>query len=187
MGGNYVKNPNILDTATKVAKKCGGLPVALMTVSRAFKNKNLPQWKEAEGQLTRLVPGQVLGMLREVYMPIELSYEHLECEEFKSIFLLCALMAYNIHFWDLLKYCHGIIRHHPGGVSVTFSADKISEFLGIAPPKSPSYPDQEEEIADRLMLSNSELYKLLTIKEEVLDHLPNIPHSGMTNFSECYT
>ncbi|KAB1227797.1 hypothetical protein CJ030_MR1G017587 [Morella rubra] len=51
MGGNYVKNPNILDTATKVAKKCGGLPVALMTVSRAFKNKNLPQWKEAEGQL----------------------------------------------------------------------------------------------------------------------------------------
>ncbi|KAB1220451.1 hypothetical protein CJ030_MR3G009911 [Morella rubra] len=38
------------------------------------------------------------------------------------------------------------------GVSVTFSADKIREFLGIARPESPSYPDQE--IADCLMLSN---------------------------------
>ncbi|KAB1220444.1 hypothetical protein CJ030_MR3G009904 [Morella rubra] len=67
------------------------------------------------------------------------------------------------------------------GVSVTFSADKIREFLGIARPESPSYPDQGE-IADCLMLSNSELYKLLTGKEEVLDHLPNIPHSAMTDF-----
>ncbi|KAB1223507.1 hypothetical protein CJ030_MR2G016875 [Morella rubra] len=68
------------------------------------------------------------------------------------------------------------------GVSVTFSADKISEFLSIARPESPSYLNQEEEIADHLMLSNSELYKLLTRKEEVLDHLPNIPHRAMTNF-----
>ncbi|KAB1227110.1 hypothetical protein CJ030_MR1G001043 [Morella rubra] len=34
-------------------------------------------------------------------------------------------------------------------VSVTFSADKISEFLSITRPKGPSYPDQEEEIANR--------------------------------------
>ncbi|KAB1219196.1 hypothetical protein CJ030_MR3G008337 [Morella rubra] len=77
---------------------------------------------------------------------------------------------------------NGIVRHHPEGGVGYILADKISEFLGIARPESPSYPDREEEIADRLMLSNSELYKLLTGKEEVPDHLPNIPHSAMTDF-----
>ncbi|KAB1222623.1 hypothetical protein CJ030_MR2G003644 [Morella rubra] len=67
-------------------------------------------------------------------------------------------------------------------VSVTFSADKISEFLSITRPKGPSYPDQEEEIANHPMLSNSELYKLLTEKEEVPDHLSNIPHNAMSDF-----
>ncbi|KAB1227854.1 hypothetical protein CJ030_MR1G012654 [Morella rubra] len=32
------------------------------------------------------------------------------------------------------------------------------------------------------MLSNSELYNLLTEKEEVPDHLPNIPHNAVKNF-----
>ncbi|KAB1212613.1 hypothetical protein CJ030_MR5G022580 [Morella rubra] len=76
----------------------------------------------------------------------------------------------------------GIVQHHPKGVSVTFLANKIREFLGIARPESPSYPDREEEIANRLMLSNNELYKLLTEKEKVPNHLPNIPHSAMTDF-----
>ncbi|KAB1202378.1 hypothetical protein CJ030_MR8G020175 [Morella rubra] len=58
MGGNSVKDPNILPTATKVAEKCGCLPIALVTVSKALKNKDLRQWKDALRQLQRPVPGK---------------------------------------------------------------------------------------------------------------------------------
>ncbi|KAB1203143.1 hypothetical protein CJ030_MR8G027520 [Morella rubra] len=108
MGGNSVKDPNILPTATEVAEKCGGLPIALVTVSRALKNKDLHQWKDALRQLKRPVPGQVTDILREVYIPIELSYEHLECEEVKSVFLLCALLRFAFPFADLLNYSYGL-------------------------------------------------------------------------------
>ncbi|KAB1202379.1 hypothetical protein CJ030_MR8G020176 [Morella rubra] len=108
MGGNSVKDPNILPTATKVAEKCGCLPIALVTVSKALKNKDLRQWKDALRQLQRPVPGHVTDILREVYIPIELSYEHLESGEVKSVFLLCTQLGYGFPFRDLLKYCYGL-------------------------------------------------------------------------------
>ncbi|KAB1205693.1 hypothetical protein CJ030_MR7G017865 [Morella rubra] len=76
----------------------------------------------------------------------------------------------------------GDVRHHPeGGVGYILSRQdqRIFEYY---PTEGPSYPDQEEEIANRSMLSNSELYKLLTEKEEVPDHLSNIPHNAMSDF-----
>ncbi|KAB1202391.1 hypothetical protein CJ030_MR8G020188 [Morella rubra] len=106
--GDSVKDPNIRSTATEIAKECAGLPIALVTVSRALKNKSLNEWKDALVQLRRPVPGNLTQMLAFVYKLTELSYKHLGCAEDKSVFLLCAHMGYISCYGDLLKYCYGL-------------------------------------------------------------------------------
>ncbi|KAB1202366.1 hypothetical protein CJ030_MR8G007350 [Morella rubra] len=107
-GGDSLTNPDIRSTATEVAKECAGLPIALVTVSRALKGKSLFEWKDALLQLRRPVPGHLTQMLVTVYKPIKLSYEHLGRAEEKSVFLLCAHMGYITCYGDLLKYCYGL-------------------------------------------------------------------------------
>ncbi|KAB1201632.1 hypothetical protein CJ030_MR0G002335 [Morella rubra] len=72
------------------------------------KMEDLHQWKDALQQLRRPIPGHVTDILRKVYVPIELSYEHLESGEVKSIFLLCTQLGYGFPFRDLCKYCYGL-------------------------------------------------------------------------------
>ncbi|KAB1207015.1 hypothetical protein CJ030_MR7G008069 [Morella rubra] len=50
-GGDSLTDPDIRSTATEVAKECGGLPIALVKVSKALKNKSLFEWKDALLQL----------------------------------------------------------------------------------------------------------------------------------------
>ncbi|KAB1209731.1 hypothetical protein CJ030_MR6G025983 [Morella rubra] len=130
-----------------------------------------PTWIRLALALPELVASSILIILSG-------SFSSSSSELFSS---LCSFACFQLSFilCPLKEASYDITLR---GVSVTFSADKIREFLGIARPKSTSYPDREEEIVDHLVLSNSELYKLLTGKEEVPDHLPNIPHSAMTDF-----
>ncbi|KAG6700869.1 hypothetical protein I3842_08G135000 [Carya illinoinensis] len=106
MAGDSVKDwPEVRGIATKIAEKCAGLPIALVTVSKALKNKSLVIWKDALMQLTRLTP--------EIWSPvdscIQLSYEHLDGEEaVKSLFLFFAQQGYYISYQDLLRYGFGL-------------------------------------------------------------------------------
>ncbi|KAK2655371.1 hypothetical protein Ddye_008423 [Dipteronia dyeriana] len=67
-------------------------------------------WKDALDQLRRSNPRQIKGMDANVYSAINLSYDFLESEEAKSLFLLCSLYeaSFNLSLMDLLKYCMGI-------------------------------------------------------------------------------
>ncbi|WRX25058.1 NB-ARC - like 10 [Theobroma cacao] len=53
MAGDDVENPELRSVATEVAKKCEGLPVAIVTVARALRSKELYAWKDALAQLQR--------------------------------------------------------------------------------------------------------------------------------------
>ncbi|XP_059437907.1 probable disease resistance protein At4g27220 [Corylus avellana] len=114
MAGDCVKDPNLQSTATGVAKACAGLPLALVTVSKALKNKELFEWKDALQLLRRPAPKHLTEMLSTIYSSIELSFKHLKesHKEALDVFLLCSQLGYYIGKDDLLKYCYGLGLFH---------------------------------------------------------------------------
>ena len=98
----------LVSIAIDVAKECAGLPIAIVTVAKALKNKGLSIWEDALRQLKRSIPTNIKGMDAMVYSTLELSYNHLEGDEVKSLFLLCGLMSNKIYIDDLLKYGMGL-------------------------------------------------------------------------------
>ncbi|KAH9670284.1 Disease resistance protein [Citrus sinensis] len=105
MAGDDVENRELKSTATEVAKACKGLPIALTTIARALRNKSMPQWKTTLQQLRMPSLVNFGGVPAEAYLTIELSYNYLEGEKLKNIFLLCSLMGNEIATSDLFKYC----------------------------------------------------------------------------------
>ncbi|KAJ7954280.1 Disease resistance protein [Quillaja saponaria] len=99
---DFDKNPELLTIATKIVELCGGLPISIVTVAGALRNKELHHWKDA---LQRLRSN--MGM-EYVNASMRLSYDFLRSPELKSTFLLCAMMGNHPHLDDLLKYGKGL-------------------------------------------------------------------------------
>ncbi|KAG2702072.1 hypothetical protein I3760_06G074300 [Carya illinoinensis] len=116
--------------ATEVAKECAGLPIALVTISKALKNKSLGEWKDALRQLRRLVPRHVIEMLKTVYSPIEFSYKKLESQRLKSLLLLCAQLSAFVFYRDLLKYNYGYGFFHDGIDTLEEARNMLDTLLG---------------------------------------------------------
>ena len=107
--GDCIPEFNFQSVARKVAEKCGGLPIALVTVAKALKTKSLPCWEDALRQLTSPVKTDIRGMDENVYKSLALSYDSLEIEDAKLLFLLCGLMGYgDISLDDLFKCSLGL-------------------------------------------------------------------------------
>ncbi|XVF57354.1 hypothetical protein PTKIN_Ptkin06aG0198500 [Pterospermum kingtungense] len=94
--GSNFENPKLPSEATKVVKRCAGLPLAIVTVAKALKNKDLHEWRDACRQLQRPSPTNFTGVPGPLYAAIELSYNHLENEELKQTFLLSCLLGYGV-------------------------------------------------------------------------------------------
>ncbi|OMO70425.1 Disease resistance protein [Corchorus olitorius] len=107
-GERVVESPDLYSTAVEIAKKCAGLPIAIVTVARALRNKSPFQWRDALHQLRTPSPRNFTGIPAQIYSAIELSYNHLEGEELKSTFLLCSLMCADTPVSDLVKYGVGL-------------------------------------------------------------------------------
>ncbi|XP_022719738.1 probable disease resistance protein At4g27220 [Durio zibethinus] len=125
MAGDDPENPELQSTAIEVAKKCAGLPVAIATVARALRGKELYVWKDALRKLQKPSPTSFTGIPAHVYSAIELSYNHLESEELKQTFLLCSLLGHNAFIPDLLKYTIGLGFFH-GVNTVKETRDRLS-------------------------------------------------------------
>ncbi|XWS08884.1 hypothetical protein CRYUN_Cryun40dG0038800 [Craigia yunnanensis] len=111
--GNSVESPDLRSTATKVAKKCAGLPIAILTVVRALRNKDPFVWKAALQQQNNPSPSNLTsGAPAEAYSAIELSFNHLENDEHKQTFLICSLLGHNASIQDLLQYAMGLGLFH---------------------------------------------------------------------------
>ncbi|KAK9950573.1 hypothetical protein M0R45_006057 [Rubus argutus] len=111
MAGDIVKKIDIQTVAIQVAEKCGGLLLMIVTVARALKKRPLHAWKDALRRLKRL-DGQ--GLTEKAYSTIEWSYNKLDNEELKSLFMLCGVVVCktnntNTFFVsDLWKYSIGL-------------------------------------------------------------------------------
>ncbi|KAH9686973.1 Disease resistance protein [Citrus sinensis] len=108
--GDSTKISAFQPTADEIVEKCGGLPVALRTVASALKNKSLAIWNDALNQLRSFNLREIHGMDADVYSSIKLSYDFLESDEAKSLFLLCTLFGEGnpIHVHYLLRYGMGL-------------------------------------------------------------------------------
>ncbi|KAK9218911.1 hypothetical protein WN943_007549 [Citrus x changshan-huyou] len=81
------RSPDVL-SSTEVAKECAGLPIAIVPVAKALKNKRLYEWRNALRQLK----GPFLRRFSETeaeaaYSTIELSYYQLEVKGFQCMML----------------------------------------------------------------------------------------------------
>ncbi|XP_040374798.1 disease resistance protein At4g27190 [Rosa chinensis] len=107
--GDVIKDPAIKPVATKVAKRCGALPVLVVTVASALKNRStLCAWKDV---LRRLKSFDKEEFIEKTHLALEWSYKQLDDEELKPLFLLCGVYADSsktIHIIYLLKYGIGL-------------------------------------------------------------------------------
>ncbi|KAA8516925.1 hypothetical protein F0562_017257 [Nyssa sinensis] len=110
MTGHSVDTVDLHPIAKEVVQECGGLPIALVTLGRALKNKGKHAWNDALQQLRRSSVTHIPGVQKKVYLSIELSYNYLESAQAKSLLLLCCLFPedYNIWIEDLVRYVVGL-------------------------------------------------------------------------------
>ncbi|KAM0957103.1 hypothetical protein ACFX2I_025226 [Malus domestica] len=96
-------DPEIPVLARNVARKCAGLPLALIIVGRAMScKKTAREWKDAIDVLRRSA-SEFEGM-KEVFPLLKLSYDNLSSDQVKACFLYCALFPedYAIHKDELI-------------------------------------------------------------------------------------
>ncbi|KAM3288781.1 disease resistance protein SUMM2-like [Capsicum chacoense] len=108
--GNSADDSSLLEVAKDVANECKGLPLAIITVAGALKHKAKPLWEDALVELKKAAPINIPGVIKYVYQPLKLSYNHLESNEARYVFLLCSLFEEDSDIWteELLKYGMGL-------------------------------------------------------------------------------
>ncbi|XWS43117.1 hypothetical protein CRYUN_Cryun16bG0074600 [Craigia yunnanensis] len=129
MTTDIVLRPDLKSTAIELAKKCAGLPIAIVTVGKAMKDKKEEfEWKNALQEPRRPSKRNFEGIPGDVYSAIELSYKFLEVEEYRPTFLLCSLMGHNAAIEDLLKYGMGLGLFH-GANTIEETRYKVSTLV----------------------------------------------------------
>ncbi|XP_042487953.1 probable disease resistance protein At4g27220 [Macadamia integrifolia] len=108
-GEECVDSSKRYDVAKEVVKECGGLPVAIVTVGKALRNKDRTVWVDAITQLKEVIPSRIPGMLPRVFSSIKYSYDRLQNLETQLCFLFCCLFPedFIISEDDLLPYVLG--------------------------------------------------------------------------------
>ncbi|XP_068340214.1 probable disease resistance protein At4g27220 isoform X6 [Pyrus communis] len=123
--GDVVKDHAIRNIAIQVSEKCGGLPVLVVTVASALKNRStLSAWNDALRCL-KAFDGE--ESTEEAYSALEWSFNQLD-SKLKPLFLLCGIIiglsSYNsAPFSDLFKYAMGL------GLFKNYSLEQASNAL----------------------------------------------------------
>ncbi|XP_031278767.1 disease resistance protein At4g27190-like isoform X2 [Pistacia vera] len=101
------------DLAVKVAEECKGLPLAIVTIGSALKEKGIDEWtlvfeKFKKSKLVDI--HKDIDVDDDVYAILKVSYDYLESKETKLCFLLCSLFPedYEIPLEELVRYGMGL-------------------------------------------------------------------------------
>ncbi|WVZ06549.1 hypothetical protein V8G54_019895 [Vigna mungo] len=100
VAGIHIQNFAHDEKAIEIAKMCDGLPIA--SIGRTLKNKSSFLWEDIYEQMKR--QSYIEGK-EPIEFSIKLSYDHLENELLKCIFLQCARMGNDALVMDLVKFC----------------------------------------------------------------------------------
>ncbi|KAJ4966875.1 hypothetical protein NE237_018724 [Protea cynaroides] len=110
--GDRVEDDHTLGpVAEQVIRECGGLPLAIITIGRALRTKDLSEWEDAASQLKKSSssPPDIDGVHEKVFCSIKLSYDFLASDATKFCLLLCCMFPEDssISEDDLLLYVVG--------------------------------------------------------------------------------
>lgn len=87
-------NPCIRELAREVAKECGGLPLAIVTIARAMAFKyTAEEWKYAIDVLRRSSTYVFSDMGEKVYPLLKFSYDSLPNDMIRTCLLYCSLFS----------------------------------------------------------------------------------------------
>ncbi|KAH9688163.1 Disease resistance protein [Citrus sinensis] len=127
MAGDYVEGSELKCVTRDVAKECAGFPVSIVTVARALRDASIFESKDALRQLRRPSSTNFKDIQPAAYKAIVLSYNKLEGEEVKNLFLLIGY-AYVESIDELLRYGVGLGLYQ--GISKMEEArDRISTLV----------------------------------------------------------
>lgn len=107
-GREILELQSIRSYAEAIVRKCGGLPLALITIGKAMANKETEEeWKYAIDVLNKS-PSELRGM-EDVFTLLKFSYDNLETDTLRSCFLYCSLFPedYSIEKEQLIEYWIG--------------------------------------------------------------------------------
>ncbi|KDO41954.1 hypothetical protein CISIN_1g041381mg, partial [Citrus sinensis] len=98
-------HPDIPELAQTVAKECSGLPLALITTSRAMSSKKRPEERSYAIQMLRRSAYEFPGMEKEVFRLLKFSYDSLSSDVLRSCLLYCSLFPedYQISKTELIE------------------------------------------------------------------------------------
>lgn len=108
--GKVVTLKYIEPIARAIAKECGGLPLAIITVGKAMREKTKVElWKDALSELRSSDVPDIEAIETTVFKPLKLSYDSLPGENLKSCFLYCSLYPedFSIDTKELVKCWQG--------------------------------------------------------------------------------
>ncbi|KAK2368422.1 putative disease resistance protein [Trifolium repens] len=111
MAGEVVQEFNIKPIAIEVARHCAGLPLLIVIVAKALRKKHVVDWKDALNKLKR---SDEEGLPNKVYTSLELSYNFLESEELKLLFLFIGSFGLDLLYTGPLftrYWGSGLYRH----------------------------------------------------------------------------
>ncbi|KAA3453129.1 disease resistance protein [Gossypium australe] len=101
----------IRKVATKIIRKCQGLPIAIVSLGSALKGKSCHEWKAAYRRLKDRRLTEIEDVNEEnAYLCLEASFDYLKGMETKTCFLLCSLYPedHEIYVEDLVRYAWGL-------------------------------------------------------------------------------
>ncbi|KAL3849658.1 hypothetical protein ACJIZ3_011540 [Penstemon smallii] len=106
VGEEVLSSKIVCDLAKEIAKECGGLPLALITVGLAVrKENNIKSWDIALSEL-RNSTENIEGMQNKVFARLRFSYDRLKNDTTRACFRYCALYPEDhlIETNELIKY-----------------------------------------------------------------------------------
>ncbi|XP_039686598.1 probable disease resistance protein At4g27220 isoform X2 [Medicago truncatula] len=108
MAGDVVQEFNIKPIAVEVAKRCAGLPLLIVTVAKALRKKKIFDWQNTLNDLERF-DQEGLHNDKRINSTLELSYNFLESDELKSLFLFIGSFGVDhLHTGELFSYYWGL-------------------------------------------------------------------------------
>ncbi|CAI9270209.1 unnamed protein product [Lactuca saligna] len=101
---SYDADHELNKIAEAIVEKCGGLPIAIKNMAYALRNKSKDKWQDA---LVRLEHHDTDNVVADV---LKMSYNNIEDQETKSIFLLCGLFpeGFDVPTENLVRYGWGL-------------------------------------------------------------------------------
>ncbi|XP_048135688.1 disease resistance protein At4g27190-like [Rhodamnia argentea] len=118
--GDRVKDEEELKSiAAQVATKLAGLPLLIISVATALKNSNVGAWRNALVKID----------VKKMETIVQLSYDHLQIEEARSLYLLCGLIGGTISVETLLILGMGLGLFEEFRRTMQDSRDRLDTML----------------------------------------------------------